>query len=372
MHPLRIAILFAGRFPSEKAAGLFVDLNAQSLVEAGAEVTVIAPRRLGRGQLQDVPYRVAYLPTLDVSRVPFLGPVSNYVSVGIFSLFSTLWLLFKTNRNVVVISNEAFPLIAASLVRKKLMYEMHDYADRSQSMYRRLFRRVQRILVTNNWKRNQLINEFAVPQDKIIVERNGVDTSAFGTVKMDDARRQLGLRNDEKLVVYTGHLYEWKGADTLARAAELVPEATFVFVGGTEADVARFKKERGSVPRIQIVGHVPHDRVPLWQSAADVLVLPNSGKEEISVHYTSPMKLFEYMASERPIVTSDLPSIREVLPGDAGYFAQPDNPESFAERIREALVGGSDRAARAREMVLTYAWKDRAKRLLAIMSGGVR
>jgi glycosyltransferase involved in cell wall biosynthesis len=361
-----IVILFAGRFPSEKAASLFVDLNARSLVEVGARVTVVVPRRLGRASLIQTPYRVVHIPTLDVSRMPLLGSVSNYISVGFFSIFSTLWLLFSTGRTVVVISNEAFPLLAATLVRKNTMYEMHDYADRSLWMYRTLFHRAKWILVTNEWKRKKLILEFRVREEKIMLERNAVDTSAFGSVEKSDARKVLGIPQDAKLAVYTGHLYEWKGAGTLAEAAIHLPDVTFAFVGGTEADVANFKKEWGNTPNIQIVGYVPHDQIPLWQAAADVLVLPNSAKEDISVHYTSPMKLFEYMASNRAIVASDLPSIREIVPPDAAYFAGPDNPESFAEMITKAL--NDDRSAarsdRAREIVADFTWQRRASRIL--------
>jgi glycosyltransferase involved in cell wall biosynthesis len=78
------------------------------------------------------------------------------------------------------------------------------------------------------------------------------------------------------------------------------------------------------------------------------------------------MKLFEYMASERSIVASDLPSVREILPADAGYFAKADDADSFARSIREAL-GESDsaaRIARARSVVDSYTWKKRAERIL--------
>jgi glycosyltransferase involved in cell wall biosynthesis len=362
-----IVILFAGRLPSEKAAGLFADLNARSFASAG--VTVLAPRRLGRGKAMSVPYSIQYVPTLDLSRVPIIASLANYITVFVFSLSALVWVTRGTTSNTTIISNDAFPLIVASLVRKNLMYEMHDFADRSLWMYRLLFRRVRWILVTNEWKRRQLIEGFDIPTKKIVVERNAVDTDRFGTTDRTAARRQLNLDVGKRIAVYTGHLYEWKGADTLAAAAQFVPEAEFAFVGGTDTDVARFKQRWGSSANIRIVGHVTHDRVPLWQSAADVLVLPNSAKEEISVHYTSPMKLFEYMASARPIVASDLPSIREVLPEGVGYFAIPDDPASLAEQVKSALSDGSagERGRRAREIVAEFTWDKRARRILTLL-----
>ncbi len=360
----RIIILFAGRFPSEKAAALFVDLNARSLVDAGADVIVLAPRRLGRHRMEQVPYSLVFLPTLDLSHIPILWNIANYITVAVYSKVLFFWLLLKSNKSDVIISNDVVPLLVASLIRKNLMYEMHDFPDRARTMYGILFRRVRWILATNEWKAKEIQRKFAVDTKKIFVERNAVDISAFGQMTRHEAREKLGLDGNARFAVYTGHLYEWKGADTLAQAAKDVPDVTVVFVGGTDSDVARFRTTYSDILNIKIIGHVPHENIPIWQSAADVLVLPNSGKEEISVHYTSPMKLFEYMASARPIVASDLPSIREILPTDAGYFAISDNPESFASEIYAAL-SDSTRASRARDVVVEYSWSKRAQRILS-------
>ena len=86
------------------------------------------------------------------------------------------------------------------------------------------------------------------------------------------------------------------------------------------------KKAKGS-ENILVLGHKPHKTMPVFLKAADVLVLPNSAKEEISRSYTSPLKLFEYMASGRPIVASDLPSIREVLNENNSLLVSPDSSE---------------------------------------------
>lgn len=359
-----IVILFAGRFPSEKAASLFVDLNAASLVQAGARVIVLAPRRFGRGVLSATPYRVKYLPTIDLSRVPILWSVANFVSVWVFAKWSFMWLLVKSNARDVIISNDALPLLFATYIRRNTMYEMHDFAKQNW-IYRTLLARVRFVLVTNEWKRRAVIDQFSLPTDKVILERNAVDTSAFGTLDKKTAREQLGLNQEQKIIVYTGHLYEWKGADTLAAAARSLPDIQCIFVGGAPADVERFKAAWGDVKNIRLVGHVDHTLVPVWQSAADVLVLPNSGKEEISVHYTSPMKLFEYMASRRTIVASDLPSIKEVLPGEAGFFALPDDESSFSTAITQALKADDKPATAARGIVEQYSWNARAARILS-------
>ncbi len=87
-----------------------------------------------------------------------------------------------------------------------------------------------------------------------------------------------------------------------------------------------------------MVGAKPHDEIPLWLRAADVLILPNTANEDISKYYTSPMKLFEYMASGTPIVASALPSIREILNENNAVLVESDNPEKLAEGIKKVLA----------------------------------
>lgn len=360
----RVIILFGGRFFSEKASALFAHLEAESFVKIGAQTTLVTPRRLQRRKLPSHSYTHVYLPAIDLTAVPLLQYFAGYINTFFYAIGSFFWILWFSKPGDVIISNEALPLLLATYVPwRRTIYELHDFADRSLWLYKPLFTRARFILATNEWKKQKLIKDFSVPAEKIFVERNGVDVEAFGRFEKNEAREKLGLSKEKIIAMYTGHLYGWKGVDTLAKAAPLMPDIEIFFVGGTEQDVARFKKQWGSAPNIRIIGFVPHDEIPLWQSAADVLVLPNSAKEEISVHYTSPMKLFEYIASGRPIVASDLPSIREILPENAGLFAVPDDPRSFAKQIATAATR-FELGAASRHEAKKYSWNERARRIL--------
>lgn len=306
------------------------------------------------------------MPNIDLFGVPVLGTIAFPLSYGLFSLASLLYLLVRLRKGDLVETNEPLPAFFATLLSRNVIFEMHDFPQRYLFMHKLLFRRSRFVIVTNEWKRNKLESQFGIPKEKLIMERNGVDVAQFAAQNRAAARDTLGLPDDMTMVLYTGHLYGWKGVDTLAQAATLLPESQIYIVGGTTHDLAQFKNRHIDVPNLHVVGHRPHAEMSLWQAAADVLVLPNTAKEEISTHYTSPMKLFEYMASERPIVASDVPSIAEALPSDAGYFATPDDPVSFAEVIQQALSDPqvAERTARARAVALEHSWDARATRIM--------
>jgi len=365
-------ILFHGRFPSEKAAALFVIENARSF--AGTfNVHIVAPRRLGRGEDKvDLPkdITITYLPVLDLFSAPFVSFLAFYISMLTYLPFATLFLISRARKGDCIISNDFLLAIAASVSRARVIFEVHDYPEHWKQLYRLLFKRVALVIATNNWKYRTLLEEFPETAGKILMERNAVDFSRFGGRETrEECRRVISLPEDARIVVYTGHLYSWKGIETLISAARSMSDIRFVFVGGTPEESMRYRTENRAFENITFTGHVPHSEVVYWQGAADVLVLPNTAKEEISSHYTSPMKLFEYMASRRPIVASRIPSIEELLDERNAYLFEPDNATSLEKAIRsvfEDLDEARERAARARERVEEHSWSARATRLLAV------
>ena len=154
------------------------------------------------------------------------------------------------------------------------------------------------------------------------------------------------------MVAYTGHFYRWKGADTLAATAPLLPASWEVHLVGGIGDDLRRLEALADGERLHVRGHLPQRDAALYVAAADVVVLPNSGHSDISVAYTSPLKLFEYLASGRPLVASDLPSIREVIePDEHALIVRLGDDPDLAHRL----------AASARDHATAFAWPVRAR-----------
>jgi glycosyltransferase involved in cell wall biosynthesis len=173
----------------------------------------------------------------------------------------------------------------------------------------------------------------------------------------------------------TGHLYAGRGADLFLALAKEIPQAHFVWVGGRLEDVETWKgrARTENISNVTFTGFIPNQDLPLYQSAADILLMPysrsimgSSGTAD-SASVASPMKMFEYMAAGRAIVTADLTVIREVLNEKNAVFCEPDDLEDWKFGIGKLLNDEPRRVAlgkQARQDVEGYTWSARAERIM--------
>jgi glycosyltransferase involved in cell wall biosynthesis len=173
------------------------------------------------------------------------------------------------------------------------------------------------------------------------------------------------------VVGYAGHLYPWKGVDVLMHALASLPGAHGVVIGGhpAERDLARVRAlatSLGLQARVSFTGHVPPGEVNTRLADATILALPNT-PSAISARYTSPLKLFEYLAMGRPIIASDLPAIREVLTdGQSALLVPAGDASALAaaiQRVADDPALASRLAAGALALAPRFTWDARAERL---------
>lgn len=181
------------------------------------------------------------------------------------------------------------------------------------------------------------------------------------------------------VAVYAGHLYPWKGVDTLIDALVHAPRLRARVIGGhpAEPDLARLKQRArtaGVADRVEFLGLQPPPAVAALLATADALILPNR-TSSVSAHYTSPLKLFEYLAAGRPIIASDLPALREVLRhGENAWLTPPDDAVALAAGLVRVLGDPSLALALARTAfgeAAEYSWDTRAERLEAVLAAAM-
>lgn len=227
---------------------------------------------------------------------------------------------------------------------------------------------------------------FEFPNEAILLAPNGVELEKYaGLPSPTEARRQLNLK--EGLTVgFTGHIYPGRGAELLFELARQMPAVNFLWVGGTPelVDFWRGRLTEAGMTNVTMTGFVKHEAIPLFQAAADVLLMPYSHSIEASsgqdiAEVINPMKMFEYMASGRGIVSADLPSIREVLNEGNAVFCEAGNWESvignWKAAIESLLVDESRRlalGAQARRDVEQLTWVRREEQVMELLNKNLR
>jgi len=364
---MKILYLANIRLPTEKAHGIQIMKTCEAFAQTGAQVELVVPSR--HNLINEDPFNyygirriftITTLPVLDLSK---WGRIGFLIQAFIFARCAVRH-LEKSRPDIVYSRDKAVLLLLPYSV--PIVWEVH--ARESQYLVRVLDNKAKAVVAITHSLATECYSS-GVPKEKVLVAHDGVDLEQFSiSISKEDARRKLSLPLDKRLVVYTGHLYFHKGADTLAQSAKFfASDMIAVIVGGTETDLRRFRTAYGDIQNLLIVGQRPHADIPYYLRAADILVLPNSESSEISRLYTSPMKLFEYMASGIPIVASDLPSLREVIDESSAYFFHPDKPRLLYEAIIEVSnshESAQERAKAGLVLAKAYSWENRAERII--------
>ena len=238
---------------------------------------------------------------------------------------------------------------------------------------RDIARGADRIVVASRDEQELLVRHYGADAGHIAVVPCGVNLDLFQPVDKEDARQQLGLRDDDRILLFVGRIEPLKGVDILLGAAAQVEAESDCFVliiGGDSAaqdgEMAHLRllaSELGISERVNFLGAVDHEKLPLFYSAADVCVVP-------SFYESFGLVALEAMACGTPVVASRVGGLTAtVRDGETGYLIPWRCPEPFAERI-ELLLGNEQlrRAfgASARETVERFRWANVAEAVLGL------
>ncbi len=368
------------RVPTTRAQGYAIVKMCEQFGLLGATVSLFVPNRRDVDNLGEPfsYYKVSKIFELITINNPDFLSRTLRLSRFVYWIDMILFLIsvnrmFKSKTEDFYYTRDFF--IALALPAKaNICLEIHDMPNGKGSFVRAL-NKARMIVVLNDNLKKSLI-EMGVNAEKIFIFPSGVEVSEFDIdLSKSEARGLVKLPQDKKIVLYSGHLYPWKGAEILAETAKSMNETMFVFVGGVEPELSFFKNKYESYKNIVIRPFEPRSNIPLYLKSADVLVIPSPSKYKISSEYTSPIKMFEYMASGRPIVASDLPSLTEILNDNNCVLTKPDDAYSLGKSIARVLQDESlsERISSQASMdVLKYSWSNRAKSILTLIENTVQ
>ena len=388
---MRILYFADIRFPLERANGIQTMETCYALGDRGHDVRLIV-RPDTHSPPRD-PFAYYGLPPSDrvtIERAPVSGPqIARRFGYLSFALGRSLG---NRRGDVLMTRDLGTASMLASVprtMRAPLVYESHGYApDVAAALPEmlttapppgaaRLSRLARREAAV--WRRADGYVTITAALQQTLAGKFGPRSRT--AVIPDGARLRTGhafefpAASAETIVGYAGHLYPWKGVDVLLEALERIRGVSALIVGGHEAEGDRARLESravrlGIAHRVTFTGHVDPSRVAALLERATILVLPNP-PSAASTHFTSPLKLFEYMAAGRAIVASDLPAIREVLQDDKNALLVPAGDPAALARAIERLTADRDMAMRLARQALNdvadYTWERRASRLEALL-----
>lgn len=363
--------------PSRRASAVHVMKMCAALARAGHEVqlaTKLAPSR----QEPDIEDDHAYYGVARSFEIRKL-PRPTWKGGGIVHLWHSRRLAIESRPLDLIYSRDLAAAVASARLSIPLVFEAHGppTGSWSRAFYRRLFAsaNLRRLVVISEALKRLFEKSELLPSGlEVVVAHDAADPFPETATNQDELPARLADSKRHR-VGYVGHLYAGRGVELMIALASLMPDHDFHLVGGSVADLERW---RGSaVPEnLNLHGFVSPSRIPQFYRAFDVLLAPYqrrvlvaSGRTDTSA-WMSPMKVFEYMAAGRPIVASDLPVLKEVLRhGENALLVPPDAVEEWREAVEAvtstpALAGGLARSARD-DFFRHHTWDSRVAKVLA-------
>jgi len=268
-----------------------------------------------------------------------------YARTSRSNIFHILW------NNKCQLCDRTLMMLYYKLLRKTVVLTVHNVnaakRDSTDSLLNRLTLRIQyhlsdHIFVHTTKMRNELFEEFGVPLDAVTIVPFGINNAVpITALTSAEARKRLGIRNDEKTILFFGAIRPYKGLEYLVAAFTHVishrGDCRLIIAGETKKGAEHYvEKIRRAIHNdlspdhvLQRLEHIPDREIEVYFKAADVLVLPYTRVYQSGV-------LFLAYSFGLPVLAADVASFKEdVLEGRTGFLCTPRDPVDLARGLME-------------------------------------
>ena len=259
------------------------------------------------------------------------------------------------------------------LIRNKLQLNNNDMFNNIIIGFRKnkeifMWKKADAVIAVTSGIKDYLVRH-GVNENKIWVIGNGANTELFKPMDQRVVRSELGLEIDDNYVCFAGNLAPWQGVEYLIQAAPLILKnikAKFLIIGDGEMkeQFGKMVKELGLEKDFIFFGNVPYENVPKYINASNVCVVP---KLKVFGYGYSPLKLFEYMASEKPVVATNTEGFEILEKYNAGMLVNSDNSVELSRAILSILLDkklAKSMGENGRKVIIEkYSWKKIVERV---------
>lgn len=372
---MKIIAISGSAIPSTTANSVQTMKAVHSLAEIGNEVELIVPLENSRSLEREWEYLAEHYGLKTRFKISYLPSPSRKL------FFYTAVRQAKKAQPDLLYVWPIQSAVLGLLFELPVVLEMHDLpTGRGGPFWFRYFRDLKgkkTVSVITKALHELLIDNYGKGMSDLnaVIAPNGVEIERFENLpEPAEARKQLGFK-EAKTILCAGHLYQGRGVELFIELAKTFESANyrFVWVGGNKKEVTYWREASAEVSNIEFLGFVPNAQLPLYQAAADILLMPYGKNISISSgmgnsgRIASPMKMFEYLATGRPIISSDLPVFREVLNSQNAILCPPGDAHAWATEIERLLSDANAQATyskHALESARIYCWTERARKIL--------
>jgi len=374
---MKIVYISNSIIPSRTANSIHVMKMCQAFADNGHEVVLLAPdlKEQYENDVDDVYEYYGVRKNFQIKKLWY----PNIKGRAFLYALAIFWYLMTNKKFDLVYGRFLHGCYAATLLKNEVIFESHAPIYEKKNYELKLFEKLikskyfKKLVVISQALKDMYLENGYLSDDEIQVAHDGADE----VVDFETKAKLLGDKDSLK-VGYVGHLYKGKGVEVIASIADKVSEdIEFHIVGGLEKDI-QFWKEKIDSKNVFFYGFVPQKEVSGYINALDVCLLPNqkvvmphgAGKNGTNISgFTSPLKMFEYMAHKKAIVCSDIPVLREVLNEENSILVDPENSEEWIEAI-ERFLDDKIRNKLSYQALIDfkkYTWKNRANDITKIL-----
>jgi glycosyltransferase involved in cell wall biosynthesis len=365
---MKILYITRARIPSEKAHAFQIVTMCKSFSELGHEVVLVVPERKNeiRESLSEYykisqNFELVYLKVTPVIYNRLLGAITYWIEALLFSIRS---LFLEIPKDTFVFTRSIEVAFLHALLKRKVMYEIHDWPSSKVAFYVFLLKKIPYLVVTAKGLGEELDLHGIT---SYLIASNGVGKEYFEVTKNNNLKKlDYGIDENKFTIMYVGSLAHWKGVSTLLESTTFIDEDKYqcVIAGGSDGVINQL---RAQYPKVRFIGRLPNEKLPEFQQLADVLVVPNRTDSALSAKYTSPIKLFAHMASKKPVIATDIQSIRDIATDEDIFFFNGTARDlaKKIELVQESRNLSEMKSRKAYEKIQLYTWENRAKKIIS-------
>ncbi|KAB2953759.1 glycosyltransferase family 4 protein [Heliorestis acidaminivorans] len=362
----KIVYLSASTIPSKAANSVHVMKMCQAFAKHGYEVTLLAWN--GGGTVEDAFEKYGVEPCFELVRFERLN-----IPGAILHLSLKMYKWVKENKKVdIIYGRNLYALMATAKLNKKFVLEVHSPLNSHiQSLIQRYLFSTDNfsflVTISNALKKEYLKEYTQLKPQKVIVAHDGAD--------FNETVVQSNLDNFKINIGYIGHMYPGRGLEVILELSKRFDDCIFHLVGGMDKDIDYWKKIFKGQKNVIFYGFIEHSKTEILRNSFDILLAPYQKK--VAVHggkvdtskWMSPLKIFEYMSSGKPIICSNLPVLQEVLIHEKNaLLCDPENTDEWVEALHKLICNEDLRSALGTEaqkiLIEKYTWFKRAEDIL--------